>query len=479
MELSPRKSGNQFKVPKKSLNGIDAVEAGRLLAAAADIALVIDSKGIIRDIACNGSDFVQDSPESWIGRAWVDTVTIESRFKIEEILRDTTTKSPPRARQVNHPSAHGPDLPVKYSAVKLESEGRIVAVGRDLRSMAVLQQKLFESQQSLEREYARLNTGESRYRLLFQVSAEAVIIVDAATWKIVELNPAAERLLTKKSKRTSSYSLNDCVAPASIAALTAMLDTVKFTGRAEDIFVRLTDHPDEHQLSGSLFRQGSGSHYLLRLTSTSAASSTTPLSKTQSMLATVVNQLPDGFVVTNPHGLILSANTSFLDLAEIATPERARTLTLDQFVGEPGVDFTVLTANLREHGSVRNFATRIRGENGSTSDVEITGVASLDGELPCLAFTIRPDRRTTKPQRVGASPMTRSVEQMTELVGRVSLKELVRESTDIIERLCIEAALELTNDNRASAADMLGLSRQSLYVKLRRYGLGELDSAND
>ncbi len=32
----------------------------------------------------------------------------------------------------------------------------------------------------------------------------------------------------------------------------------------------------------------------------------------------------------------------------------------------------------------------------------------------------------------------------------------------------------MTGDNRASAAEMLGLSRQSLYVKLRRYGLGDL-----
>ena len=45
------------------------------------------------------------------------------------------------------------------------------------------------------------------------------------------------------------------------------------------------------------------------------------------------------------------------------------------------------------------------------------------------------------------------------------------ETTDLIERLCIEAALELTRDHRASAAEMLGLSRQSLYVKLRRYGM--------
>ena len=74
--------------------------------------------------------------------------------------------------------------------------------------------------------------------------------------------------------------------------------------------------------------------------------------------------------------------------------------------------------------------------------------------------------------------MPRSVEQLTELVGRMSLKDIVRESTDLIERLCIEAALELVGDNRASAAEMLGLSRQSFYVKLRRYGLGDLGAQN-
>ena len=69
--------------------------------------------------------------------------------------------------------------------------------------------------------------------------------------------------------------------------------------------------------------------------------------------------------------------------------------------------------------------------------------------------------------------MQRSPGQMTELVGRVPLRDIVRETTDLIEELCIEAALELTGDNRAAAAEMLGLSRQSLYVKLRRFGVGD------
>ncbi|MFD0938604.1 helix-turn-helix domain-containing protein, partial [Methylobacterium trifolii] len=75
----------------------------------------------------------------------------------------------------------------------------------------------------------------------------------------------------------------------------------------------------------------------------------------------------------------------------------------------------------------------------------------------------------------GGREVPRSVEQMTELVGRVSMKTLVRESTDLIEKLCIEAALRITRDNRASAAEMLGLSRQGLYAKMRRYGIGDLD----
>ena len=72
----------------------------------------------------------------------------------------------------------------------------------------------------------------------------------------------------------------------------------------------------------------------------------------------------------------------------------------------------------------------------------------------------------------GARDLTRAVEQLTALVGRVSLKNLVRDTTDLVERHFIEAALETTGDNRTSAAEVLGVSRQSLYVKLRRYQLG-------
>jgi transcriptional regulator PpsR len=102
-----------------------------------------------------------------------------------------------------------------------------------------------------------------------------------------------------------------------------------------------------------------------------------------------------------------------------------------------------------------------------------------DGAQPCFGFAIRNVGRRLAAESRSGRELPRSVEQLTELVGRVPLKDLVRETTDVIERLCIEAALELTGDNRASAAEILGLSRQSLYVKLRRYGLGDLGSGGE
>jgi transcriptional regulator PpsR len=119
----------------------------------------------------------------------------------------------------------------------------------------------------------------------------------------------------------------------------------------------------------------------------------------------------------------------------------------------------------------------MRGELGSTAEVEISAAMLERGAEKCLGFTIRDMGRRLGVDARAPRELPRSASQMTELVGRMPLKDIVRETSDLIEQLCIEAALELTGDNRASAAEMLGLSRQSLYIKLRRFGM--IDSGTD
>jgi transcriptional regulator PpsR len=222
----------------------------------------------------------------------------------------------------------------------------------------------------------------------------------------------------------------------------------------------------------SLFRQDSTAHLLIRITGATEQLSTQDGHNQRTV--SLVQQLPDAFVVTNALGRIRSANLAFLDMAEVASEEQVRGEELGRWLGRPGVDFPVLMNNMRDHGTVRLFASVVRGEYGSSTEVEVSGASTPDKRDQWIGFSIRAVQARLRPRSQRNQELPRSLEQLNDLIGRVPLKDLVRETTDVIERMCIESALMLTGDNRASAAEMLGLSRQSLYVKLHRYGLGDL-----
>lgn len=466
-----------FDEPSLSLGDLDAEAAGRLIAASSDVALIVDGEGIIRDLAFGNDELSKAGYQDWLGKSWAQTVTVESRPKVEALLRELGGKGAPKWRHINHPSADGADLPLLYAAVPVGSKGhalavgRSVAFGRDLRANAALQQRLVSAQQSMERDYWRMRHMETRYRVLFQVSSEPVLILDAATLKLEDANPAASKLLGDATQR-AGWSLARAFDAAGQAAVDELFAAVRATGRSDTVKARLGKDGSEWTVSASLFRQEKSSHFLVRLSALRHAAEL-PKPSPKDMLLRLVESAPDGFVVTDLDGLILTVNQAFLDLAQLATEEQARGVSLEKWLGRTGVDLSVLISNLRQRGAVRLFATSMRGEYGSTSEVEISAVAVTEGEQPCLGFTIRDVGRRLPSDARASREVPRSVGQMTELVGRVPLREIVRDTTDLIEQLCIEAALQLTRDNRASAAEMLGLSRQSLYVKLRRYGLGD------
>jgi transcriptional regulator PpsR len=192
------------------------------------------------------------------------------------------------------------------------------------------------------------------------------------------------------------------------------------------------------------------------------------------MLLRYFDVAPDGLVITQYDGRVIRTNLAFLEMAQLNSADQPRGELLDRWLGRAGVDFGVALANLRQNGSIRLFSTGLRGEYGALAEVEVSAVSLADNEDKAgFGFAIRNIEKRLSATTASQSQLPRSVAQLTELIGRVPLRDLVREATDVIEKLSIEAALELTGDNRASAAEMLGLSRQSLYVKLRRFGLAE------
>lgn len=478
-----------FDSPEKHFSGADADLVAAVVAAAADLALVLDAGGVIRDISLGPAHAVGLAElRQWIGRRWVDTVSVDSRPKITQMLAavgaDAEEANGPQRieRQVNHPLAGGLELPVTYSVVSVGDHGSVLALGRDLRSVAAVQQRLVDAQQSMERDYLRLRHSEARYRMLFEAVDEAVLIVDALSLTVFEHNQAASRLLGEPSKRIVGRSVVEFLSAGSQAAAQSRFAQARSSGRSEEVAVRLDGSDGEFKLATSLFKQDSTALLLVRLVQPPRSGDTpargTAVSSGLSLM-NVVNALPDAFVLTDLQGRILSANQAFLDMLQVAGPEAVIGQSLDRWLGRSSVDLNVLIGNLKQHGVLRLFPTTLRSGYGEPGAVEISAVAVADDPRPCLGFSIRDVARRLPTDGRSPRQLPRSAEQLTGLVGRLPLKDIVGETTDLIERLCIEAALELTRDNRASAAEMLGLSRQSLYVKLRRYGLQDGGLAND
>ena len=466
---------------KATLATLDGKAAISILSVISDITLLLDRAGQILEVLLGSDALAPLGSSRWAGKSWLDTVTVESRDKITALLKVRAGKTG-AGRQVNHPVPGGPDIPMLYQTHALAS-GHLVATGRDLRATAAMQQRLLEAQQALEDDYARLRQMDSRYRLLFQTTPDAVVVADATTGDISELNPAAMREFGLSDRKFQGRRLLDLFGEGNNRALQAMLDTTRATGHADAVRLVMKRGRARRELlvGASLFRQDSKAHVLLRITPAEGADGTDAAAAADSLqLAALLERLPDGFVVTDGSGRILMANSAFLDVTQLGTFEQARGQALDRWLGRSPVDVRVLLNNLQQHGSVRLFATHLRGELGLASEVEVSAVAAVHGETSTLGFVIRDiNRPAASRETTRSSTLTTSPEQLSELIGRVSLKDLVRESTDMIERLCIEAALDLTGDNRASAAEMLGLSRQSLYIKLRRHGLGNLDGEAD
>jgi len=460
------------------LGRLDRETAAAITAAAGDLVLVIDADGVICDMAVGSQDLRADGIDSWLDHRWIDTVTVDSRHKVEDLIREGRSGVPGHWREVNQVNPRRSALIVRYLVLDAGADGLLIAIGRDDRAISSLQQRLLEAQQAMERDYAKLRDAESRYRLLCQISGEGIVVVDSASRRVLEANPAAERLTGQTAAKLIGEPFARLFDTRSQDDSASLLATALTATRAAASTAKLFVQGCEIEAAASPYRHDRSTQCLVRL------SPTDPFLQERTddsaHLNAIIECLPDALVVTDTALRIMTANSAFLDLVHVPTKEQVVGQSIGDFLGRAPAERNILVENVREHGFVRNYATVVRDRYDETQDVEVSIVSAEDRGDSWLGFQIRPLRQPTAPVRASTAPdLHRSVEQLTQLVGRVKLKELVRETTDIVERLCIEAALDLTKNNRASAAELLGLSRQSLYSKLNRFARGRIYTDDD
>jgi transcriptional regulator PpsR len=467
---------NSITSPAHVLGQLNPDEVAHIVQASADISLTLNRDGVIQSIAFGNPDLRSPSLESWVGKNWLDVVTSESRPKIQALLQDANETSLSRFRQINVPSPGSADLPLLCATLKVGSTGQIIALARDLREISLLQQRLVDAQQAIERDYTRLRQLETRYRVLFEMASEAVIVLDANTFKVIEANPRAADLLGDSVKKLSGRLLMDYLTKGDRIQVQSLLSKVAYTSTVAELNTSILSGQEVY-LSAAPFRNENQSLILVTLKRSGELIDRHD-SNAQSLVMQALENAPDGFIVTNSAGKILTANQAFLRLIMSDKLEQILNEPLDRWLERSSVDLRVMLSNLHEKGSIKLFATSIRDSFGTLHPVEISAV-SVPYPNVCLGFTIREVGSRIRSKIQPEESITRSSEELTQLVGRLPLKEIINETTDLIEQLCIKAALDLTRGNRVSASEMLGLSRQSLYIKLRKYNLSDQSKDSD
>jgi transcriptional regulator PpsR len=434
--------------------------ASTVVRVAGDIALVIGDDGVIRSVADGSLPLAGEA--GWVGKPWAQTVAGPARQKVELLLQEAQRHGVSQRRELNHPASGG-DIPVSWAAVRLGERGPVLAVGRDLRAVSAIQQRFLDAQQELEREYWQRRQAEVRYRQLFQVATDAVLVLDAAQLTLIEANPAATALLG-----LPGGSLQASVEPAGRAALDELLHTARSTGRAAELRLRVAGSGLPIDLSATPFRADDTLCLLLRArrAATGAAGSS---GEPQAVLD-FIGQTPDAVVVTDTSARVLWANPAFVELCQAGSEMQLRGTALAEALGGDALQWGTLLARVRSRGIVGQATVTLRPAGAPALLASVSAALLAEGDQEHIGFALRLDAATAA--HVGsADELSHDMGQLAAQLGQRTLDQLLAEASRMAEVHFIQAALRQAGGRFDGAAQLLGVSTPQLVARLQQLGL--------
>ena len=442
-----------------------------------DVTILLDLEGVIREVTFS-STIADENSETWLGRSWIETVEGPGTANVKRMVEDARATGISAFRQVTQRFPSGLELPMEYTTVLLGGRAGLLAIGKNLQAIAELQSRLITAQQTMERDYWKLREVETRYRLIFDASNDAVVLLKASNLRILEANPAAMQALDLSPQARDGVAGRELIPeldPAERDSVQAMLLRVREQGKAPGIIVHLGRKRKPWTVRATLMTAEPGPVFLLQLAPAGIpqppAVRGDPLS-----IEELMDKAPDAFVAIDPDGIIKWANRAFLDLVEIGSKRSVIGEALARWLWRPGADLAVLLSHLQRNQVVRLFSTTVHSELGTDAEVEISAAGNIDTDPRLIGVLLRDVSRRLL-VNTGSDSLRESLGSISEQVGKTPLRKLVRNTVGVVEQHYVKAALALANGNRTAAAEILGLSRQSLYAKLNRYGLeGDADA---
>jgi transcriptional regulator PpsR len=443
---------------------------GEILATASDVALLVAPSRRVISVLVNPHHRSFGQLTDWEGAHLKDILTEESLRKVEARINEMHgARHGETAVELNHADQTNWEFPVRYSMHRIGADDSILMLGRDLRPIAEVQQQLVQAQLALERDYETQRELDTRYRVLMEVARDPVIMVSMSTGRISDINPAAAQLLGGQRSELVGAAIAQEFEGRRRGEFLESLANLAVTESSGPIELIARRSQKRVFITPTVFR-AAGERVLLCQLDTSEGGQAAS-DELADNIARLYHEGVDGIVFTDGDGNIRAANEAFLNLTDTANIAAVRGRSLTDFLARGAVDLRVLLDNVKRTGQLRLYATRLTTDFMGQIAVEISATWLNDRPNPILALVVRDASRADTLRRPAFGQPDDGVRNVMELVGSSTLKDIVAETTDVIEKMCIETALELTRNNRVAAAEMLSLSRQSLYVKLRKYAL--------
>jgi transcriptional regulator PpsR len=437
--------------------------ASTVVRVAGDIALVIGDDGRISTLA-EGALALQGDGEGWVGRAWSDTVDASARQKIELLLQEAQAHGVSRRRELNHPSPGGADIPVSWAAVRLGAHGPVLAVGRDLRAVSAIQQRFIDTQQELERVYWQRRQAESRYQQLFQVANDAVLVLDAQSFQVLEANPAAGSLLGAPVEALSGHTLRGHIDQALQPTLDELLVTARATGHAAEVRLRVAGPGTPIDMSATPFRADE-QHCLLLRARRAEASANDP----QAVLD-FMGQTPDAVVVTDSAGRVLWANRAFVEMCEASDERRLKGRPLADALGGEPLQWASLLARVRSRGIIGQTHVALRVPGAPPLLASVSAALLAEGDQEHIGFTLRPAGEAAA-LPAAADVLAADIRGLGARLGQLSLEQLLAQASRMAELHFIQAALRAAGGRLDAASRTLAVSPRVLLHRMHELGL--------
>ena len=460
-----------------STGPIGPEQFNEIVTTAADLAIVLDIDGKVHSVITNPLNPSLGRLDHWKNRDIREFTAEDSLPKLEAQL--AAYKGGHKAKvdviEVNHFDNANWEFPIRYTLHKTRRDDIILMLGRDLRPIAELQHRLVKAQLALEKDYETHRDYETRYRVILEASRDALVLIDVASGRIVDLNGEAAQILGAEAEVLNGAAFTQEFEGRRRGEFIERLVIAAADETGQPVAVQTKRAGTDAFLHPLVFRAAGDKTLLCRIEPAGTAESVA--AEVSQVLTALYRDGADAIVFTDSHGVIQSTNDAFLGLCDVGQLSDVRGKSLGDFLARGSVDLKVLIDNATRSRRMRLYATRLEGAFGSQLSVEMSATLLNTGGRSGFAFVIRDTSRmemVREPAQISPGPAPMSDEAMRnvmDLVGSAPLKDIVAATTDVVEKMCIETAVELTDNNRVAAAEMLGLSRQSLYVKLRKYGL--------